>query len=151
MTPVVPMQEPMCLMCLMDIINSWMRMTTRYNSTLGTLTAIDLNTGKHRWQIPLGEVPSLKEKGIANTGMENYGGLLITACGLVIIAAAKDNKIRAFSQSSGQLLWKYILPVAGFATPVTSSIKGKQYIVIVCGGTKLNTVKRDSYIAFALP
>lgn len=117
----------------------------------GSLTAIDLNTGMHRWQIPLGEVPSLKEKGIANTGTENYGGPLITAGGLVIIAATKDSKIRAFSQSSGRLLWEYSLPAAGFATPVTYAVNGKQYIVIACGGTKLNTSKGDSYIAFELP
>lgn len=117
----------------------------------GTLTAIDLNTGRHRWQIPLGVVAALEEKGIKNTGTENYGGPLVTAGGLVIIAATKDGKIRAFHQRTGRLLWEQALPAAGFATPITYAIKGKQYVVIACGGEKLGTGKGDSYIAFALP
>jgi len=117
----------------------------------GTLTAINLNTGQHVWQLPLGEVESLKDKGIRNTGTENYGGPLVTAGGLVIIAATKDGKIRAFNKATGKLLWERTLPAAGFATPVTYSVNGKQYIVIACGGEKLGVSKGDSYVAFALP
>ncbi len=116
----------------------------------GTLTAINLNTGEHRWQIPLGNETLLKTKGITDTGTENYGGPLVTAGGLVIIAATKDAKIRAFNRE-GKRVWEYDLPAAGFATPITYSVKGKQYIVIACGGTKLGTTKGDSYLAFAIP
>lgn len=117
----------------------------------GTLTAINLNTGEHLWQLPLGEVTALKEKGIINTGSENYGGPLVTAGGLVVIAATKDSKIRAFNKSTGKLLWEAPLPAAGFATPITYSVNGKQYIVVACGGGKLGANKGDSYVAFALP
>jgi quinoprotein glucose dehydrogenase len=44
-----------------------------------------------------------------------------------------------------------MLPAAGFATPSTYQINGKQYIVIACGGTKLWTKKGNQYVAFALP
>ena len=117
----------------------------------GTLTAIDLNTGEHLWRIPLGEFKELTEKGIPATGTENYGGPVVTASGLLFIAATKDNKFRAYDKKTGKLLWEHELPASGFATPSTYSVNGKQYVVIACGGTKLGTNKGDSYVAFALP
>ena len=40
----------------------------------GTLSAIDMNTGKYRWKIPLGYYPELAARGLPNTGTLNYGG-----------------------------------------------------------------------------
>ncbi len=117
----------------------------------GTLNAIDLNSGDLKWSIPLGEEDSLKAKGIPQTGTENYGGPVITAGGILFIAATKDKKFRAFNKLSGKLLWEATLPAAGFATPATYEINGRQYVVIACGGGKLNTVSGDVYVAFALP
>ncbi len=116
----------------------------------GTLTAIDLNTGKHRWQIPLGEYKTPDGKGTMPTGTDNYGGPLVTATGLIFIAATRDEKLRAFDKKDGRLLWETTLPAAGYASPATYSIKGKQYIVIACGGGKLKTKSGDQYIAFSL-
>lgn len=116
----------------------------------GTLTAIDLNTGEHRWQVPLGEYSELTKKGIPITGADNYGGPLVTAGGLVFIAASRDEKFRAFDQHTGKLVWETKLPAAGYATPSTYQIGGKQYIVIACGGGKLNTRSGDRYVAFCL-
>lgn len=117
----------------------------------GNLTAIDLNSGKIVWQIPLGEYRELVEKGIPITGTENYGGPIATAGGLLFIAATPDGKFRAFNKNSGELLWETMLPAAGFATPSAYMVKGKQYIVIACGGGKLGAHSGDTYIAFALP
>ena len=117
----------------------------------GTLNAIDLNTGKTVWKIPLGEYPELKAKGIPATGTENYGGPVVTAGGLLFIAASRDGKLRAFNKRTGQLLWETDLPAPGFATPSVYSVNGKQYVVIACGGGKLKTKSSDAYIAFALP
>jgi glucose dehydrogenase len=119
----------------------------------GTLNAIDLNTGRYLWKIPLGEYPELTTKGINNTGSENYGGPLVTAGGLVIIAATNyDRKIRAFNSSTGQLLWSADLPYAGNATPATYMIDGKQYIVLATSGARdTKGPQGAAYVAFALP
>jgi quinoprotein glucose dehydrogenase len=117
----------------------------------GTLNAVDLNSGKLLWKVALGEFPELKKKGIPATGTENYGGPLVTKGGLVFIAATKDEKIRAFDKISGKVVWEHQLPAAGYATPATYSVNGKQYVVIACGGGKIGSKSGDSYVAFALP
>jgi len=117
----------------------------------GTLNAIDLNSGKYLWRVPLGEFAELTARGIPRTGTENYGGPVITAGGLVFIAASKDEKFRAFDQETGQILWEAKLPAGGYATPATYSVNGRQYVVIACGGGKMGTKSGDAYAAFALP
>jgi quinoprotein glucose dehydrogenase len=117
----------------------------------GTLNAIDLNTGAYRWRVPLGEFPELTAKGLPPTGAENYGGPVVTAGGVVFIAATKDEQIRAFDRRSGRLLWQAPLPAGGYATPATYEAEGRQYVVIACGGGKMGTRSGDAYVAFALP
>ena len=115
----------------------------------GTLSAINLNTGKLEWKTTLGDYAELKVKGI-HSGTENYGGSVVTAGGLVFIAATSDKKMHAFNKRTGKLLWEYELPAAGFATPSVYEKDGKQYLVIACGGGKLGKPSGDSYVAFAL-
>jgi quinoprotein glucose dehydrogenase len=117
----------------------------------GTLNAIDLNTGNYLWKIPLGEFAELRAKGVPPTGTEQYGGPIVTAGGLVFIAATQDEKFRAFDKRTGALLWETTLPAAGYATPSTYMIGGRQYVVIAAGGGKLGTKSSDTYVAFALP
>ncbi len=117
----------------------------------GTLSAIDLNAGEILWQVPLGEFPELTKRGITQTGTENYGGPVVTAGGLLFIAASKDEYIRAFDKNSGKELWKYKLPAGGYATPAVYEVSGRQYVVIACGGGKMGTPPGNSYVAFALP
>lgn len=117
----------------------------------GTLNAIDLNTGQLVWKSPLGEIEALSKLGLPPTGTENYGGPAITAGGVLFIAASKDEKFRAFDMRTGKVLWETQLPAAGYATPAIYEAKGKQFVLIACGGGKLGTKSGDSYIAFALP
>ncbi len=116
----------------------------------GTLNAIDLNTGEFVWKVPFGEYPELAIQGIGQTGCENYGGPVATAGGLLFIAATLDEKFRAYDKANGKILFEYKLPAAGYATPATYSLNGRQYVVIACGGGKLGTRSGDTYIAFAL-
>lgn len=116
----------------------------------GTLNAINLNTGEIAWKVTLGHHPALKHVATP-TGTENYGGPVVTKSGLVIIAATMDQKIRAFSKKTGALLWEADLPAPGFATPAVYEARGREYVVIACGGGKLGTRSGDAYVAFALP
>jgi quinoprotein glucose dehydrogenase len=117
----------------------------------GTLSAISLNTGKVIWKDTLGDYPEFKAKGI-HTGTDNYGGPVVTASGLLFIAATSDAKFRAYNKRTGQLLWETDLPAAGLATPAVYAIDGKQYIVIACGGGgKAKLKSGDAYVAFSLP
>jgi len=115
----------------------------------GTLNAINLNTGEYVWKIPLGEYPELPAK---NTGTENYGGPVVTAGGLVFIAATNfDKKFRAFDKSTGALLWETTLPFSANTTPAVYEVDGRQFIAIAAGGGKDPKSKSGGvYLAFAL-
>ena len=113
----------------------------------GTVAAVDLFSGEKVWDVPLGSfLPGM------NTGTITLGGPIVTAGGLVFTAAAMDNYLRAFDAESGKELWKFELPAGGQATPMTYSLKGKQYLVIAAGGHgKLGTKQGDYVLAFTLP
>ncbi len=119
----------------------------------GTLNAIDLNSGKYLWKMPLGEYPELAAKGVKDTGSENYGGPVVTAGGLVFIGATNyDCKMRAFDKSTGKLLWEYTMEAAGNATPATYMVDGKQYVVIaISNAHNAKAPQVAKYVAFALP
>ena len=117
----------------------------------GHLSAINLNTGEVLWKQTIGDYSELKAKGI-HAGSENFGSSAVTAGGLVFIGATRDEKIRAFNKKTGELLWEANLPAAGIATPTVYEVKGKQFVVIACGGGgKQRTKSGDKYLAFALP
>lgn len=120
----------------------------------GSLTAIDLNSGTFRWRVTLGEFDELTAKGVPPTGAPNLGGPVVTAGGLVFIAATSDSKFRAFDKDTGLELWVTKLPASGMATPATYQGKktGKQFVVIAAGGgNKYDSTFGSKLIAFSLP
>ncbi|WP_333864619.1 outer membrane protein assembly factor BamB family protein [Chitinophaga sp.] len=116
----------------------------------GTLNAVDLNTGRLLWKVPLGEFEALRKQGIPPTGTQVYGGPVVTKGGLIFVASTQDEKIRAFDKHSGKVLWEAQLPAAGYATPAVYMVNGKQFVVIACGGGKIGSPSGDQYVAFAL-
>jgi quinoprotein glucose dehydrogenase len=120
----------------------------------GTLSAIDMDTGEMRWQIPLGQV---KKFGVTipaswEWGSPNVGGPIVTGGKLIFVAATLDQKIRALDIETGKELWQSDLPVAATAMPMTYESDGRQFVVIAAGGTpRAGTKSSDVIQAFALP
>jgi glucose dehydrogenase len=122
----------------------------------GSLTAISLKTGATLWDVPFGTDEGLDKIGLpklpAGSGMANLGGPISTSGGLVFIGATLDAYLRAFDVETGRELWKYRLPAAGKATPMTYlGADGRQYVVVSAGGDGKSWGKADSIVAFALP
>ena len=122
----------------------------------GTLAAVDANTGKIRWQVPLGTIRELAPVPLPiGWGTPTLGGLLTTATGLTFIGATPDRTFRAFDTETGRELWHASLPASAMATPMTyrSRTGGRQFVVIAAGGHgKIHGVKLADYvIAYALP
>jgi quinoprotein glucose dehydrogenase len=113
----------------------------------GMLSAVDMQRGVIKWQIPLGDTPMIH----LNLGMPGIGGPIVTAGGVVFIAASLDDKLRAFNTDNGKQLWSASLPAGGQATPMTYSIDGRQYVVIAAGGYKDQSTRGDYLVAYALP
>ena len=114
----------------------------------GTLAAIDLATGAVEWQVPLGEYLSHPGLGL---GAENVGGPVVTASGLVFIAATPDMKMRAADSRDGAVLWEAGLWAAGHAIPVLYRAGRREFVVIASGGGRLGPPSGSEYMAFALP
>ena len=122
----------------------------------GGIRAIDLRTGKTLWDRPLGTARTNGPFGIpshlpVSIGTPNNGGAVVTAGGLVFVAAATDNLIRAIDLKTGKTVWQDVLPAGGQATPMTYEVGGKQYLVIMTGGHHfMETPIGDQVIAYAL-
>jgi quinoprotein glucose dehydrogenase len=123
----------------------------------GGISAIELATGKTLWDEPLGEARENGPWGIPSKlpiriGTPNNGGALITAGGLIFIAAATDNLIRAIDIDTGKVLWKDKLPAGGQATPMAFEENGREYIGFMAGGHHfMHTPVGDYVLAYALP
>ena len=123
----------------------------------GGIRAIDIATGKTIWDRPLGEARTNGPFGIPSMlpitiGTPNNGGSVITAGGLIFVAAATDNLIRAIDMRTGKTVWKDVLPAGGQATPMTYEMNGKQYLVLYAGGHHfMETPVGDEVVAYALP
>lgn len=123
----------------------------------GGIMAIDITTRQVLWDVPLGTARANGPFGIPSRmpfriGTPNNGGSAVTAGGLVFIAAATDNQIRAMDIETGEVLWEDVLPAGGQATPIVYAADGRQYLLINAGGHHfMETPIGDYFIAYSLP
>lgn len=123
----------------------------------GGIRAIDIRTGRTVWDRPLGTARKNGPFGIPSMlpidiGTPNNGGSVVTAGGLIFIAAATDDLIRAIDIETGETVWSDVLPAGGQAGPMVYEQDGRQYLVIMAGGHHfMETPPGDHVIAYALP
>jgi quinoprotein glucose dehydrogenase len=115
-----------------------------------------LKTGGRLWEVPLGSFtrglsPEQATKIPAEWGSPNLGGPIVTAGGIVFIAAALDRRLHAYDIESGRELWRGPLPESGKATPMSYQLgSGEQFVAIAVGGGGAWGAG-DYVVAFRLP
>jgi len=123
----------------------------------GHIRAVDIASGKTLWDRPLGTARANGPLGIrsglpVNIGTPNNGGSAVTAGGLIFIAAATDDLIRAIDIETGETVWQDALPAGGQANPLVYKANGREYLMIVATGHHfMQTPTGDYVIAYALP
>lgn len=123
----------------------------------GGIRAIDLATGLTLWDRPLGTARKNGPFGIPSMlpldiGTPNNGGAVITAGGLIFIAAATDDLFRAIDIATGETVWQVVLPAGGQSSPFAFEVGGRQLIGIMAGGHHfMETPIGDHVLAWALP
>lgn len=88
----------------------------------GVLSAIDLKTGKMKWQ--------------NKTQQPLVGGLLATEGNLVFMGEG-GGEFNAYNASTGELLWSDQLDAGVNAPPITYQIDGVQYVAVAAGGNQI--------------
>ena len=122
----------------------------------GSLTAVDLASGKILWESPLGSPRENAPWPIwwlwSDLGSPNLGGSITTAGGVVFVGATTDNTLRAFDAETGEQLWSHHLDHTANATPLSYRLRkdGRQFVVVAAGGHAWSDAG-DALVAFALP
>jgi PQQ-dependent dehydrogenase (methanol/ethanol family) len=90
------------------------------------LRALDIQTGKIVWEIPqIGPTEA------------NYSGVLSTAGGLLFYGETGGG-FAAVDAKSGRTLWHFESNAIWKASPITYTVKGKQYVAIAAGSNILS-------------
>ena len=120
------------------------------------MTAIDMNTGDHRWMTPTGtgdrfrNHPRLRDLDLPPLGGDaSRNGPLLTATLLIysLSAGGTDGgpRLVAYDKATGQVRASVDLPGGAIGTPTTYMLDGRQYIGVTVGG------EAPSLIALRLP
>jgi quinoprotein glucose dehydrogenase len=123
----------------------------------GGIRAIDIRDGRTVWDRPFGTARENGPFGLPTglpiqIGTPNNGGSVITKSGLVFIAAATDNLIRAIDITTGETIWSAPLPAGAQAMPMVYEQDGREFVVITATGHHfMHTPKGNFVVAYALP
>jgi quinoprotein glucose dehydrogenase len=121
----------------------------------GRITAIDMNTGEHRWMVPNADTPeriaghpALEGVELGRTGISTRALLLATPT--LLFAGEGWNGspvIRAHDKATGEILAEIEVPASATGLPMSYAVDGRQYVVFAVAG-------RDApaeLVALALP
>jgi quinoprotein glucose dehydrogenase len=134
-----------------------------FKPPFSTVTAIDMNTGKHLWRVPAGkgpvDHPALKDLKLDRVGVPRESFIALTddvlflapegtnsVLGLssrgnaLITQATADEKepfLYAHDARTGDVLGEVKLPGAAFGALMTYRAGGRQYVVVPIGGAGL--------------
>jgi alcohol dehydrogenase (cytochrome c) len=95
------------------------------------LRALDIETGRIRWEIPQVGIPEA-----------NYSGVLSTGGGLVFYGET-GGSFAAVDAQTGRELWHFDSGAQWKASPMTYVVNGRQYIAIAAGGNVLSFSAAD--------
>jgi quinoprotein glucose dehydrogenase len=128
-----------------------------------TISAIDVDTGEIKWQVPHGETPdyvrnnpALKGMDIPRTGQVGFNiGTLVTSSlviagdGMVTTTAdhPRGAMLRAYDQNNGKEVGAVWMPAQQSGSPMTFMVKGKQYIIVAVSGGNYS----GEYVCYSLP
>lgn len=104
----------------------------------GRITAIDMTTGEHVWQVVNGDTPEeiknhplLKGVDIGRTGKPTRSGLVLTKTLLFAgEGVGGDPVLWAFDKATGEIAAKIGMPGVVTGVPMTYMYQGKQYLVM---------------------
>jgi quinoprotein glucose dehydrogenase len=124
------------------------------------VTAIDMNTGDHRWMTPAGagerirNLPALRGRDLPPLGGDStFSGPLLTKTALFYALTTGGTKggprLVAYDKGTGRELGSTDLPGAAIGTPMTYEIGGRQYIALTVQGTGREAL--PELVALALP
>jgi quinoprotein glucose dehydrogenase len=120
----------------------------------GSMTAIDMNTGDHRWRIPVGRssaMAAIQKLGIHEPlGLPFRSWVLVTKTVMIVVQAGYDGPpsfvpgvrdlnnldphLWIYDKASGEMLAEMELPANATGAPITYMAGGKQYIAFPVGG-----------------
>jgi quinoprotein glucose dehydrogenase len=119
----------------------------------GTLTALDMSSGRIVWQVPLGQSHrfGLTVPAFFHWGSPTVGGPTSTRGGLVFIGATLDSRFHAFDIRTGRQVWNADLPAPGMSVPASYAVDGQQYVAIAAGGNAFAGTKlSDALVVYKL-
>lgn len=123
----------------------------------GGIMAVDLATREVLWDRPFGSARKNGPFGLPSflpfeIGTPNNGGAVVTASGLIFVAATTDDYLHALDIETGEVLWRANLPAGGQATPAMYEAQGRQFLILNAGGHNfMETEIGDYFLAYALP
>jgi glucose dehydrogenase len=107
------------------------------SSAGGYFSAIDLTTGKIKWQ--------------NKSPLPFVGGVLSTSTGLVF-QGESDGHLTAFDLETGKTMWQFNTGAGVNAPPIAFELDGEEFVAVAAGGTTLwGGPKGDSVFVFGLP